>query len=141
MGGQAGHEIDVVGVAVRQLGWGFWRRQWGGPREYWRWLGARRGVGGQQGFDAGGVEAGVVEEGQGFQGRRAAEQVADAGVDIVDRCQFVRRQGLALVDEQMVRLGEGAEAVARGGEIGGAQGLGAIGRVGRDFAERCRNMH
>ncbi len=109
---------------------------WGLGRLCWRFGRLRGGVGLglQEGFDAGGVEVWIVEQGEGFGGERAGDDVADGEVAFLEVVELVRRQGVAEADPDEVGFGEGGE-VSRVVQVGGAEGGCAVGDILRDLAE------
>ena len=120
-------------------------RRWGrgaGGRA-WRWGGFGRafalGDGGQGGFDVRGGEFGHVQQGERGFGVLAGEDVADGEAVGFQRAAFVLGQEMAVTDQEEMRLGRGAEAGARDGEVGGAAGLGAVRRVRGDFGQRAHD--
>ncbi len=97
--------------------------------------GRGREGGGEARLDAGGVDIGQVEQGEGLLDHVVGEEFADAVAREFDAVALVGRQGVAIADQQQVRLGEAAERGTGVGKVGGAAFAVAIRVVGVDAAE------
>ncbi len=97
--------------------------------------------GGEHALDFGGGEIGGVEEAEGGLGVAGGHDFAEAVAELFERLAEVGRQVAAGVEQEEVGLGEVAPVGSGGGEVGGAVGGGAIGRVGGDVADGGVEIH
>ena len=94
------------------------------------------GDGGQSGFDFGGGEFGRVQQGQGWDGLGAGQNVTEGEAVGFEGLALIGREEVAVPDKEEMGLGGRAEGGAGEGEVGGAPARVPVGGVTRDFGER-----